>query len=159
MLSFSHRLSCDIDGRYASDTELLSLMRYRQTFQLRLQTYLKLQELESTIIQQAYLKLRSMDSSFFRYGGADFSSKWRQDTIRVWRYIAVAVLLDDLDTLKERLLLWFQTIVRAFAVQTICEATYRILQELARQYLTPAQAQLVCPILEMSRCILGQSSC
>lgn len=158
MLSQLDRLSVQADGRYATDTELQFLADYVQSFNVRVQTYLRLQELESTIVQQAYVKIRAVDPRLLHYGYEDVSTKWKRDTIRVIRYTAIAVLINDPDALKERFLLWFQTIMQAFSAQRGCEVTYQVLQDVVRQYLTPAQANLVCPMLELNRRMLGSKS-
>lgn len=155
MLSQLEELSFVADGRYATDAELQFIADYVASFELRVQTYLKLQELESTLVQQAYVKIRSIDPLLFHYNNADFSGKWRQDTIRVLRYVAVAILINDSKTLRLRFLLWFRTVMRAFAAQQNCDVTYQVLQVIVRQHLTPAQANLVCPILELTRSILS----
>lgn len=155
MLSQFECLSLAMDGRYATDLELQFIVDYVQSFQPRLQAYLKLQELESTLVQQTYNKMRSIDASLFNYGNADASLKWKQDTIRVLRYTAIAVLMNDPDTLRERFLLWFQTVMRAFGTQRSCDMTYRVLQSVVKQHLSPSEADVVCPILELNRCTLG----
>lgn len=158
MLSQLEQLSFVVDGRYASDAELQFITEYVQSFDLRVQTYLKLQQLESTLIQEVYVKMRSIDRSVFSSNNVDISAKWKQDTIRVLRYVAVAVLINDPETLRERFLLWFQTIMRAFGTQRSCDTTYRVLQTVVKRHLTPAQVGLVCPILELTRQLLGMVS-
>lgn len=158
MLSQLERLTREIDGRYASDAELTFAIDYVRSFNLRVQTYQKLQELESTLVQQAYAKMRAIDPNVFNQGGTDLSAKWKRDTLRVMRYVAVAVLMDDPETFRERLLLWFQTIMRAFGAQHSCNLTYQVLQEVVKQSLTAPQASLVCPLLELSRRTLGVMS-
>ncbi|MFM7424346.1 MAG: phycobilisome protein [Elainella sp.] len=155
MLSQLERLSRETDGRYASDAELSFAIDYVRSFNLRLQTYQKLQEMESTLLQQTYAKMRAIDPSLFTVAGADMTSKWKRDTVSNLRYIAVAVLMDDPDTYRERMLLWTETVLRSFAVQRSCNVTYQVLQEVVKQYLTAPQANLVCPLLEMSRRSLG----
>lgn len=155
MLSQVKRLSLAADGRYASDAELEFLVNYVQSYPLRVQTYTDLQALETKLVQQAYLKIRSIDPALFNYNRADVSLKWKQDTIRVLRYTSVAVLIDDSTTLNERFLTWFQTIMRAFGTQRSCNITYRVLQDVVKQNLTIDQAELVCPILELTRIVLG----
>ena len=49
MLSQIQHLSQEIDGRYATDTELQFLTEIAQTFHLRAQTYQKLQAAEATL--------------------------------------------------------------------------------------------------------------
>lgn len=158
MLSQLKRLSLEVDGRYASDAELQFMTEYVQSFNLRLQTYQKLQELETTILQQAYIKIRSIDPTIFVHGKEDLSSKWKRDTSRTFRHVAVAVLMNDPDTMREHLLLWFQTIVRAFSLERHCNLTYQVLQDVIKQHLTPPQASLICPLLELARRSLGTTA-
>lgn len=155
MLSQLERLSREVDGRYASDAELTFAIDYVRSFNLRVQTYQKLQELEATLIQQTYAKMRSIDPTVFSHNGTDISAKWKRDTLRTLRYVAVAVLTDDAETFRERMLLWFQTIMRAFNAQKSCNLTYRVMQEVVKQSMTAPQANLVCPMLELSRSTLG----
>lgn len=155
MLSQLERLSREVDGRYASDAELTFAIDYVRSFNLRVQTYQKLQEIESMLIQQTYSKMRALDPTIFDSAGADISAKWKRDTLRVLRYVAIAVLMDDADTFRERLLLWFQTIMRAFGAQRSCNLTYQVMQDVVKQSLTAPQANLVCPLLELSRLALG----
>ncbi len=158
MLSQLKRLSLEVDGRYASDAELQFMSDYVKSFNLRLQTYQKLQEIESKLIEQTYAKMRSLDPTLFMQGKDDFTSKWKTDTIRTLRYIAVAVLINDPDTLRERFLIWFQTVLRSFRAERTTDVTYQVLQEVVKQDLTPPQASLVCPILELTRRSLGLTS-
>lgn len=155
MLSQLTRLSLETDGRYATDEELSFLSEYTRSYSLRLQTYQKLQAAETTIVQQVLAKLRSLDPSLLRSNGEDVSGKWKRDTIRVLRYSAIAMLLNDSDTLQERLLFWMQTVMRAFAAQRSCNVTYEIMQEVIKQHLSPTQASIFCPILELNRRLLG----
>lgn len=155
MLSQFERLSREVDGRYASDTELSFAIDYVRSFNLRLQTYQKMQQLETTLIQQTYAKMRSIDPTIFNVAGVDLSGKWKRDTLRTMRYVATAVLMDDADTFQERMLLWFQTLMRAFGAQRSCNLTYQLMQEVVKQSFTPPQAELICPLLELSRRMLG----
>lgn len=155
MLSQLHKLSRDVDGRYATDDELQFVGEYLKRYRLRLETYQRLQAVESIVVQQVYAKMRSIDPTLFMHGKEDISQKWRLDTIRVLRYSAIAMLLNDPDTLRERLLLWMQSIMKAFGAQRGCRITYEVMQDVIKQHLTPSQAGIFCPILEMNRQVLG----
>lgn len=155
MLSQLQNLSVATDGRFATDEELLFVHQYARSFGLRLQTYQKLQAAEAVIVQQVYARLQALDPTLFQGQSDDLSSKWKRDTIRVLRYSAIAMLLDDPTTLQERLLFWFQSIMKAFGAQRYCHLTYTAMQEVAKQYLSPMQASLFCPILEINRKLLG----
>jgi hypothetical protein len=158
MLNQCKRLSLEVDGRYASDPELQFMSDYVKSFNLRLQTYQKLQELEPKLLEQTYSKLRSLDPTLFVLGKNEVSPQWKNDTTRVLRYAAIAVLINDPDTMRERLLLWLQTLLHAFGTEQIANLTYQVLQEVVKQDLTPPQASLVCPILELARRSLGGNS-
>lgn len=153
MLSQLKKLSSATDGRYATDDELKFVDDYAHSFYLRVQTYQRLQLAEGLIVQQVLAKVRKLDPDSFQREHLEM--KWKRDTIRVLRYSAVALLLDDTNTLRDRLLYWFRTIMKAFGAQRNCAVTYQVMQEVVQQYLTPTQANLFCPILELNRQILG----
>ncbi|NJL88142.1 MAG: phycobilisome protein [Leptolyngbyaceae cyanobacterium SM1_1_3] len=156
MLSQLSQLSLDTDGRYATDNELMFLQGYLKTARLRFGAYQKIQAAEAKIIEQVYQKLKAIDASLLKNGNTDLTQKWKTDTIRILRYAATALLIDDPDTFRERMLLWFQTIMRSFKAERSCNATYVVMQDVVKQFLSPQEAELFCPILEMSREILGQ---
>jgi hypothetical protein len=156
VLSQLKQLSLDIDGRYASDAELEFLVTYAKTFPMRFKTYQTIQGLEDAIVQQASSTLQARHPQVFLQGGENLAVKWKRDTMRVLRYSAVAMLMDDPTTLRECFLLWFQTIMRAFGAQKSCDATYEIMQQVVKQKLQPDEALLFCPILELNRQTLGQ---
>jgi hypothetical protein len=155
MLSQIQRLSQETEGRYASDEEIRFLAEYARSFELRVQTYQKLQANEAAIVQQVHAKMKAIDPTLFRQGNEDISNKWKRDTLRVLRYSAAAMLIDDPESLRERFLFWFQTIMRAFSAQKACGVTYTVMQDVIKQALTPNEASLILPILEVNRRMLG----
>ncbi len=155
VLTQVERLVKEIDGRYATDAELAFMASYARSFRQRVQTYLTLQKLESVIVQEVLQRLQKRDPSLLRQGDKDLTAKWQLDTVRVLRYSATAMLLNDGDWLRDQLLFWFQTIMRAFKAERSCQVTYEVMQAVAQEQLTPAQAQLFCPILELNRSLLG----
>jgi len=158
MLSQLQRLSLVTDGRYATDAELQFVQDYVKSYALRVETYQALQTSEAAIVQQVYAKMMARNPALLRSGASDLTAKWKRDTMRVLRYSSVAMLLNDPDTFQEQFLLWFQTIMRAFSAQKSCDATYEAMQEVVKQTLTPIQASLVCPILELNRRSLGPTT-
>lgn len=155
MLSQLDRLSVNADGRYASDEELLFLREYLQSARLRFQLYQKLQKLEVQVVQTVLERLKAEDPTLLQVGGQDLTAKWQRDTVRTLRYIAASLLINDTEIFKERMLLWFQTIMRSFQTQRSCEATYRVMQAVIKRHLSAEEAELVCPILELSRSMLS----
>jgi hypothetical protein len=155
MITQLRELTLKADGRYATDTEMAFMNTYLASFERRLAIYQTLQAKESDIINEVEANLKAQDPYLLMRGIEDFSTKWKADTVRVFRLTAMAMLMDDLDRYKERFLFWFQTLMRAFKTQKSCEATYRLLQESVRKHLSDADAALVCPILEINREMLG----
>lgn len=156
MLSQLQTLVREVDGRYATDTELMFLQNYLQTARLRFSAYQKIQKAEKDIIQQVKQKLKSTEPQLLRRGKVDLSAKWQRDTMRVLRYCAHALLIADEEGLEEGFLLWFQSVMRAFKAQHSCDITYKVMQDVVRQHLTPQEAELFCPILAQARLLLGQ---
>ena len=157
MLSQLQELGKTADGRYATDAELEFLSHYLKSFNLRLSAYTKVQAAEVKIIQEVQNQMRSLDPSLFWSDQGDATSKWRRDTIRVLRYSAIAMLFNDAELLRDHLLYWMQTIMKAFGAQRSCEVTYQVMQDVVCQHLTPAEAKLLCPILELNRLMLGST--
>lgn len=158
MLSQFRNLSAKIDGRYASDAELQFIADYVASYSFRKHVYLKLQSLESKIVSEVFERIRSTNPHLIERGDQNLANKWKQDTIRVLRYSAIAVLLDDAVLHQERFLFWFQTVMRAFGAQKSCEITYTIMQEVIEKHLQPLEFQIVQPIIELNRVALGAAA-
>jgi hypothetical protein len=155
MLSQIQRLSQETEGRYATDEELSFLANYARSFELRVQTYQKLQECEAQIVQQVLAKIRAMDPTLLRTGNEDCTAICKRDTTLGLRCAAAAMLIDDPETLREKMLFWLQTIVRAFKNQRNSSVIYTVMPEVVKQHLTPKQVELIAPILEINRRMLG----
>ncbi|MDJ1168348.1 phycobilisome protein [Roseofilum sp. BLCC_M154] len=158
MLTQTQNLYRETDGRYATDEELQFFQDYLQSFPLRLTTYNKIRTSEALIVQQVQSQLRAKAPQVLMQGDRDLSNKWKQDTLRILRHSALALLIDDRDGLRDRLLLWFQTVMRAFEAQDGCDFTYSIMQNVIESLLTREEAALLRPILEYNRQILCQVS-
>jgi hypothetical protein len=155
MLSQTNSLVIATDGRYASNLELDFLEEYIESYAVRLRAYQKLCSDERTIVQDVCDKVRAINSNFLVQGNVDISAKCKQDTIRVLRYSVAALLLNDPHMLQEKLLFWFQTVMRAFGTERSCEITYIVMQEVIQNYLTAEEVKLFSPILELNRTTLG----
>jgi hypothetical protein len=151
MLSQTRQLLQTSQGRYATDGELVFLERYAQSYRLRLQTYRKIQSLEREIVVQVFRRMRASNPQIFQRGSQDNTQKWQRDTIWVLRFSALAMLFDDTDTLRDRVLLWLQTIMRAFGSIQVSRITYETMQVVVRQLFTPEEADLICKVLDVNR--------
>jgi hypothetical protein len=158
MLHQIDQLCKDTDGRYATDAELMFFQDYLKTARVRFALYQKIQRLEPQLIQKILNQLKATDPTLLQVGSVDMTAKWQRDTVRVFRYAASALITDDSDTFKEKFLIWFQTIMNSFEVKHSCEATYRAMQAAVSQSLSPEEAALFCPLLEMTRSSLGRGN-
>jgi len=156
MLTHVQALVQATDGRYATDPELMFFQSYLSSIGTRLRAYQKIQGAEQQIIAQVMAQLKAQTPSTFLIGGQDLTAKWQRDTVRVLRYSAIALLLDDPDRFKESLLTWFQTIMRAYGAQESCKLTYIAMQNVIAQHLNAEELSLFLPILELSRVTLGE---
>lgn len=156
MLSSLYDLETETDGRYATDVELSTVAEYLESYRLRLTIYRKIQAAETQIIQRVHARARQIEPGIMVYANADASKTCERDMTFVLRQSAIAFLVDSTDLLEERVLLWLQTIMRSFKDHhRHSDLLYRVLQEVMQQYLTPAEAALFCPILEVVRQYLG----
>ncbi|HAT13690.1 MAG TPA: phycobilisome protein [Microcoleaceae bacterium UBA11344] len=156
MLSQLARLSMEADGRYASAAELQFLKDYFQSLNHRMSAYKKIQASEKEILSQVEAQMQSLDPSLFRRGSQDVTAKCRGDFAQVLRHSAAALLMNDTERLRDRLLLWLQTILGAVQVKNSSAVTYDVMQKVIKQYLTAEEASLFLPILEIDRTLLGK---
>lgn len=155
MLSKLQQLGINSDGRYASDDELQFMDTYINSFDARVNAYHRIKLVETEIVEAVFAKIQTSRPQLLTLKGEDMKSKWKQDTLRVLRHSAMTVLLDDPEQLRQQFLYWFQTIMRAFGAQEACNFTYLVMQDVVRQILPKDIADLLCPILEMNRNLLG----
>jgi len=156
MLSQLARLSMEADGRYASAVELQFLKDYFQSLNHRMSAYKKIQASEKEILSQVEAQMLSIDPNLFRRGSQDVTAKCRGDFAQVLRHSAAALLMNDTERLRDRLLLWLQTILGAVQVKNSSAVTYDVMQKVIKQYLTAEEASLFLPILEIDRTLLGK---
>ncbi|MBD2178032.1 phycobilisome protein [Pseudanabaena sp. FACHB-1998] len=155
MLSKLQQLGTNVDGRYASDDELQFMDTYIGSFDSRVEAYQRIKAVEKEIVETVLAKLQSSYPKVLLPKGEDMQAKWKQDTFRVLRHSAMTVLLDDPELLRQQFLYWFQTIMQAFGAQEACDITYLVMQDVVKQLLPKNVSDLLCPILEMNRNLLG----
>ncbi|MEY2977220.1 MAG: phycobilisome protein [Prochlorotrichaceae cyanobacterium] len=151
MLSQLDQLCRATEDRFAQDQELEFLEDYVQSFHQRKELYGKLRAMESDLVQKVYSYLNAKHPEVFQSGSQDLSKKWQQDTLRVIRYIAHAVLMNDIETYRQRFLLWFQTIMKAFGTQKSCQITYEVMTAVLQRSLSAEEYAMVQPFLQLTQ--------
>lgn len=155
MLSQCESLVREIDCRYATDAELIFLLHYRKSYPKRFSLYKKIGQLEQAIVDSMYKEVRKKAPQILHSRKQDISSKWKQDALRTMRYCATAVLLDDANSLQNKYLLWFQTVMDAFNSRHSCDITYAIMQEVVQQLFTAEEVAMLLPMVQLAQATLG----
>ena len=148
------RLSIDADGRYATDDELKFLDDYLDTVETRISAYETIRENEEQIIYRWEAAKRGIKQDVFHMGDRDVSEICRRDMTNIFRCSATAILFNDLDSLREGLLIWYQTIVRAFKYDKYTNITYAVIQDTIKEFLKPEEVELMLPALKLNHTIL-----
>ena len=155
MLKQLEQLSMSAEGRYATARELEFLENYLPTVDLRISTYQKIRDREDEIIDRLEAKMREKMPEIFQSGSGDLSASYKRDTKRILRNAIAAMLIDDLDRLRENILLWQRTIIKAFKVKHIAAVAHTTMPEIIQQYLTPEEFKAIDPVLQLNRAILA----
>ncbi len=142
-------LTLEADGRYAEDRELQFLESYFDSYETRLSAYLKIRDSAKEIVEKVREGKQKRNPEF-----QDYYATCKRDLIDLLRYSAAALLFDDLERLRTNMLLWFQTIARAYNFEDDNNDTYDVLLRVIPDFLTPEEAKLALPIFELNKVVL-----
>jgi hypothetical protein len=157
MLKQLNTLTVEADGRYATSAELKFLQDYLKTVDLRISAYEKIRNAEDQIVGQWAAKVLASNPNLFFKGNQDFTAICKRDRQSVLRISSAAMLMDDLENLRNGFLHWYRTIVTAFDYKQSASITYLQLAEILKQYLTPEELGAIRPALDLSKSILASS--
>jgi hypothetical protein len=154
MLKQLSRVSSAADGRYATAAELQFLKDYFKTVENRVVVYEKIRAAEEEIIDLVEKKMRQLNPKIFTKGTQDISALYRRDTKIVLQTATAAMLIDDLDRLRDGLLLWHRTIIRAVGVENITQLAHQVLPEIMKDFLSADELTLILPALQLNYSVL-----
>ena len=154
MLKQITKLTIEADGRYASDKELEFIQDYLDSVELRVSAYEKIRDKSEEILDKTKAKMEVKTPNLFARGKKDLGSIWRRDVAIVLRCSVAAMLVNDLDWIRDSLLLWHRTIVSANKTNHISDATYSLMPEVMKEYLTDEEIKLILPVLQLNQSIL-----
>jgi hypothetical protein len=155
MLKQLAHLSVEADGRYATAKELQFLKDYMDSVDQRMSAYEKIRDAEAEIIQQIEAEKQAVDPKLFWMGNRDITDICRRDMTNILRLSAAAVLLNDLDRLRDAVLLWYRTIVRSYNYPQYADVTYPIVREVVQQHLSTEESRVMLPALQLDHSILA----
>ena len=155
MLKQLEQINMTTNGRYATTEELKFLKDYLDTVDVRLQVYQKIRDAETEIFDRLEAKIREIQPEIFASNSGDRSEVCRRDCQIVLRSACAALLIDDLERLKENILLWQRTIIKAFQLNALTEIIYKFMPSIIQEFLTPQEFALIEPFLQLNQTILA----
>jgi Phycobilisome protein len=154
MLKQLAQLSVEAEGRYATDRELQFLKDYLQSAEQRMTVYTKIRNAEEKILHLVEAKKRTIDMGLFQMASKDITQICRRDLTMMLRCTAAAMLFGDLERLREGVLIWYRTIVKAFGYQKYTQVTYQVLQDAVNEQLDSEEVALIKPALQLNHSML-----
>ena len=155
MLTQLSKLSLNADGRYASDSELHFLDSYLNSVEIRIGAYEKMRDNEEKIIADWEIERNKIKDDFFYTANEYVNEISHRDISIILRSSATAMLINDLDKLRDGMLVWVQTIFKACGMNDCSKNTYRILQEIIAFYLSSEETKLILPALQLNQTVLS----
>lgn len=144
------------DGSYITPEDLRTLDRAIASWQQRRQTYDLVQAKENAILAQVMQQIQATAPDVAAKVTVDGGNKCNRDMALVLRYCATAMLLQDEELLKDRLLYWMQNIMVALKNQRVNDFVYRSLQKSVQEHLPPENADLLLPYIAIAHQWLSQ---
>jgi len=136
--------------RYLASDELGLMESYVSSLPDRLKLYKQIRDREINILQavadQVQTELPSVTDEELETG--------IKNLILVMRYSSMAMLLNDENFLKQRLLNWLEGIMSMRDMRRLNETLYKLLNQGLRQQLSPAQLALIQPLITAAQVTL-----
>lgn len=155
MLKQLASLSIEVDGRYATESELKFLKNYFDSVETRINAYEKIRDQEEEILKKWETAKRSHTKDLFHMGKSDLTEDCRRDQAICLRFATTAMLMDELDRLRESTLIWKKTIIKSFKEQAYAKIIYLLIQDTIRLYLTIEEADLIVPVFQLEHTIIS----
>lgn len=127
----------DSDSRYLTPEESSELLAYTTTFAERLEAVKLIEENEDAAVRFCIENTRKRYPNFDKYHGSAWAKAYR-DVQLTTRYMAQAMLVDELSILEDKLLFWLRTILSGLNfTPEFNRDTYTYLKQGFRQTLPP----------------------
>ncbi|MDX1978066.1 MAG: phycobilisome protein [Pseudanabaenaceae cyanobacterium bins.68] len=135
------------DGNYVSAQDLRLLDKTWSSWEARKEAYGNVQAFENQIIDYAAEAMKNSDRFTAKPMDSLGVARCRRDMILGLRCCALAMLLEDGEMLKDRVLYWQQNI---FLSMQLNYQGYRFIMEGIQAFLPNQQAELFSPYLKMA---------
>lgn len=134
----------EADGRYLNDQEIASYESYLKSYNTRLEAYRTLRESSSELVATVLDQLGDKQPEVFRKDVA----KCKYDMTEVLRYMATAILRDDVTFFKDEMLSWLDTMLRSVKHNDTAAVAYQELKKQVKEKLSPQVGEVICLYLD-----------
>ncbi|MDX2271774.1 MAG: phycobilisome protein [Cyanobacteriota bacterium] len=142
------------EGRYLQPDEMRSLQDYVGSLPHRIAVYQHLQAQETALLDKVISKFQPMLPNLTRQHGPKAWDRCRRDLSMVWRYCCMAMLLNDEDYLRDKLLYWMETILKSFKMRDQCQPAYKLMLDTLQFLFSEEQIKLIRPYLLLAKSML-----
>jgi hypothetical protein len=140
------------DGAYVNAQDFQLLDRVLSSWQVRKQVYNSVEQKETEIINHAVSAMRNGDRFVSKPMDNLGVDRCQRDMTLGLRCCALAMLLQDEELLKDRVLYWQQNI---FLAMQLNYQGYKFLGQAIKAQLPSKQAELITPYLKMADEMMG----
>lgn len=142
------------EGRYLRPDELKTLHAYVEGIPKRVRLYQVLQAKEQELLDRVMEKFQPMMPNLIRQHGHLAWERCRRDLSMVWRYCCMAMLLNDEDYLRDKLLYWLETILKSFKMRDHCQPAYKLMLDSLTHIFGAEESEMIHPYLLLAKSML-----
>ncbi len=157
MLNQLKQFATTVDGRYATSEELQFLKDYVNSIDLRVTTYEKVRDTELEIIENIFEEIQEMDPDAFNVvvGTKNVKETCVRDRKYLLKHISAAMLVADMDRLRDGLLVWQRTLVKATQHERPSRLITKAMATVIKKRFPKEEADLLVPNVVVSQSFLG----
>ncbi len=143
MASSFEQMLIEAEARYLKPEELGQLKAYVLGWPKRQHVYQVLRERESQMVSRTLNALKQEMPSL----SGQVLDLCQRHLLLLLRHSAMAMLLQDEELLKERLIEWMEEEVGLYGLQSVYEIAYRIFQQELKDHLAPGELEFIRPFI------------
>ncbi|MFN5400108.1 MAG: phycocyanin [Pseudanabaena sp.] len=128
----------DIDHVYLTDSDLVNLERFANSFSVRVKTYNLLRDRADEITIKALKLLAQQYPELVQKQ----LQRCKYDMSNVMRYTSLSILRDDELFFREALMDWLANIINSYQIAKECSTAYRLMQSVVDEMLPAECASL-----------------
>lgn len=142
------------DGNYVNARDLQLLDQSLSTWQVRKQTYNTVHQSETAIIDHALAAMRSGDRFATKPLDSLGIDRCRRDMTLGLRCCALAMLMEDEELIKDRVLYWQQNV---FLAMQLNYQGYKFMGGAIKALIPSAQSELMNPYMNMAHAMMSRN--